>query len=582
MDAFLKKTGNAWHSSLPRTSSTLSICSIPRTNSSCSLPRKGSLEDILNYSNFLDGESSTMEQKEDNVEQQNSSNTACLPRNFSYSSFFALDGKFSEDESLPQQQQDQQQSPLVEQDEPLLNNNNNTIIEEDEEETANAAAAAVAVENFDQVRTLEEALRESTSEPQKVSYGSYGEFTVIDGIMYNSKGYEICGHLNQHNRPCQRIGKCPFHVKKERIIVRRENEKQQEQNEDLLLNDEDMEEGKTSSKPIMMPIVTPTTRQPMKKTPYKQGWTKEEHFRFLTGLEIHGKGAWKDIAVIVGSRTPTQIQSHAQKYFLRQKQKIKNKRSIHDFTLEDLKKSLNQNVIMAGSKPSSEANSPVPSELEDNVVAKKKDKVKRVNKRKTEEKKKKTTVEQQPQDDGELLQQPMFLATSQQQPQAATFNNTTFNNTTFSPEFARSLASFVSAMQNPALSSAIPMSSYSTVLGSILVNPAFASIAPAFLAQQQLLMQQNSELFTNNVATPAPTLVQDTSDAMMMDHSNKEGIFDDSTDAFDAFPAYGLDTSSYSTSLVHQSPVNNHKRKLHETTFADDIFSPEKKKFHKL
>lgn len=38
-----------------------------------------------------------------------------------------------------------------------------------------------------------------------------GETTTVDGITYNSRGYEVCGQLNQHSKPCQRIGRCPFH-----------------------------------------------------------------------------------------------------------------------------------------------------------------------------------------------------------------------------------------------------------------------------------------------------------------------------------------------------------------------------------
>ncbi|XP_011077962.1 transcription factor MYBS3 [Sesamum indicum] len=48
-------------------------------------------------------------------------------------------------------------------------------------------------------------------------------------------------------------------------------------------------------------------------------WTEEEHRVFLIGLEKLGKGDWRGISRnFVTSRTPTQVASHALKYFLRQ------------------------------------------------------------------------------------------------------------------------------------------------------------------------------------------------------------------------------------------------------------------------
>ncbi|KAL8161575.1 hypothetical protein V2J09_013064 [Rumex salicifolius] len=47
-------------------------------------------------------------------------------------------------------------------------------------------------------------------------------------------------------------------------------------------------------------------------------WTEEEHKLFLLGLNTVGKGDWRGISRnFVKSRTPTQVASHAQKYFLR-------------------------------------------------------------------------------------------------------------------------------------------------------------------------------------------------------------------------------------------------------------------------
>jgi SHAQKYF class myb-like DNA-binding protein len=68
----------------------------------------------------------------------------------------------------------------------------------------------------------------------------------------------------------------------------------------------------------------------------RKGWTKNEHVRFLLGVKMHGRGNWKLISKLLNGKSPKQVQSHAQKYFLRQEKVNKNKRSIHDFNDADL------------------------------------------------------------------------------------------------------------------------------------------------------------------------------------------------------------------------------------------------------
>lgn len=68
-------------------------------------------------------------------------------------------------------------------------------------------------------------------------------------------------------------------------------------------------------------------------------WTEEEHRLFLIGLQKLGKGDWRGIARnYVMSRTPTQVASHAQKYFIRQSNATRRKRrsSLFDMVADDM------------------------------------------------------------------------------------------------------------------------------------------------------------------------------------------------------------------------------------------------------
>ncbi|CAK9165171.1 unnamed protein product [Ilex paraguariensis] len=66
-------------------------------------------------------------------------------------------------------------------------------------------------------------------------------------------------------------------------------------------------------------------------------WTEEEHKLFLLGLQKVGKGDWRGISrTFVKTRTPTQVASHAQKYFLRRNNHNRRRRrsSLFDITTD--------------------------------------------------------------------------------------------------------------------------------------------------------------------------------------------------------------------------------------------------------
>lgn len=93
---------------------------------------------------------------------------------------------------------------------------------------------------------------------------------------------------------------------------------------------------------------------------------------FLLGLKKYGKGDWRNISRnFVISRTPTQVASHAQKYFIRQLSGGKDKRraSIHDITTvnltetsttssEDTNRSTSPHVLSQQQQPNSTPTAP--------------------------------------------------------------------------------------------------------------------------------------------------------------------------------------------------------------------------------
>eukprot|EP00189_Rhodosorus_marinus_P009776 CAMPEP_0184741342 /NCGR_PEP_ID=MMETSP0315-20130426/4355_1 /TAXON_ID=101924 /ORGANISM="Rhodosorus marinus, Strain UTEX LB 2760" /LENGTH=287 /DNA_ID=CAMNT_0027211547 /DNA_START=96 /DNA_END=959 /DNA_ORIENTATION=- len=65
--------------------------------------------------------------------------------------------------------------------------------------------------------------------------------------------------------------------------------------------------GKSKSAPLRSPVLSMLPRY----------WTEEEHRKFLEGRKLYGPKNYAAISAVVGTRTPKQVRTHAQKYEMR-------------------------------------------------------------------------------------------------------------------------------------------------------------------------------------------------------------------------------------------------------------------------
>ncbi|ETI53870.1 hypothetical protein L917_03000 [Phytophthora nicotianae] len=79
-----------------------------------------------------------------------------------------------------------------------------------------------------------------------------------------------------------------------------------------------------------------------------QMWTKEEHERFLAALEKYPAGPWKKVADFIGTKTPRQTMTHAQKY----RQKIhRRQRGLRNQKKSNANANANPTTTATGSAP---------------------------------------------------------------------------------------------------------------------------------------------------------------------------------------------------------------------------------------
>ena len=107
--------------------------------------------------------------------------------------------------------------------------------------------------------------------------------------------------------------------------------------------DSSQQQETQATSPSRTAVAEPPTTSGRSERKKGTPWTEEEHRLFLLGLQKLGKGDWRGISrLYVQTRTPTQVASHAQKYFIRLSNVNKRKRraSLFDMVTES-----NQNHV---------------------------------------------------------------------------------------------------------------------------------------------------------------------------------------------------------------------------------------------
>ncbi|KAK4534893.1 hypothetical protein CDCA_CDCA03G0918 [Cyanidium caldarium] len=176
------------------------------------------------------------------------------------------------------------------------------------------------------------------------------------GARYNLLGYRVCGARNSRRLYCGRLGRCPFHGPQLReepngerlamdsavpvdVAVGEHERVRPEQLREWLaegrarivlsaavtanaLPGEVNQDGErwlegTEAMTFLdaQPMENGESEAPTGGMRFKRAWTLQEHARFLEGMACFGRGKWKQVAQVVGTRNAVQCQSHAQKFF---------------------------------------------------------------------------------------------------------------------------------------------------------------------------------------------------------------------------------------------------------------------------